>query len=137
MKTEITVGLRQQTTFTSLKTHLELSLKHIVPGIAENRCIRDREPLNNSSLNYQRTKTKNTIFRFLTFSTAYQPLKMVAHPCATEARINQSFHSKSPQIPSVTHHLPLLSNRVNQSRPRALNTMQAMQSILNTEEKIL
>ena len=46
---------------------------------------------------------KNAIFRFLTFSVAYQPLKMAAHPCAAEARINQSFlKTKDKTLPSTS-----------------------------------
>jgi len=36
------------------------------------------------------SKMKNAIYRFLSFSMACQPSKMVAHPCATEPPINQN-----------------------------------------------
>ena len=34
---------------------------------------------------------KNAIYRFLSFSMACKPPKMVAYPCATETPINQNF----------------------------------------------
>ena len=49
------------------------------------------EPLNNSSLNYSEGENKNAIFLFLPFSMACQPLKMLAHPCATKTLIDLEF----------------------------------------------
>jgi len=43
-----------------------------------------KEGLNNSILEFSDHENKKCHFLFSSFSMAYQPLKMAAHPCAAE-----------------------------------------------------